>query len=176
MKHLEIVKWGKKRTPICPHCEATNITPRKSRKWFYHCNNCNKDFTVLFDTIFERSNMPLPKWFALITMMLNARKGISSMELHRQLGVTYKTAWYSAMRIRCAMIDEGDLLEGIVEMDEAYIGGKPRKGNMADNVAGLSRVSTVKRGRGTKKIPVVGIVEREGKEKSSNRSGRSVDY
>jgi len=106
----------------------------------------------------------MPKWFMMIALMLNARKGISSMELHRHLRVTYKTAWYSAMRVRCAMIDEIDLLEGILEMDEAYIGGRPRKRNIPDNKAVLSNV-TVKRGRGTKKVPVVGIVERDGKKR-----------
>ncbi len=119
----------------------------------------------MYGTIFESSKLPLQKWFMLIALMLNARKGVSSMELHRHLGVTYKTAWYSAMRVRCAMIDETILLEGIVEMDEAYIGGKPRKRNAPDNQATLSTVTTVKRGRGTKKVPVVGIVEREGEKR-----------
>jgi IS1 family transposase len=100
--------------------------------------------------------------------MLNARKGISAMQIQRNLGVTYKSAWYSAMRVRCAMIEEigQNLLEGILEMDEAYLGGKPRKRlvHRKGKIAYLSNL-TVKRGRGTKKIPVVGIVEREGKKR-----------
>lgn len=87
-KHLEKVRWGNK--PICPHCQSDSITPRLARKHYYHCNGCNTDFTVLFGTIFEDSKLPLPKWFLLIAMMLNARKGISSKQLERQLGVTWK--------------------------------------------------------------------------------------
>lgn len=118
--------------------------------------------------------MPLPKWFQLIALMLGAPKGISSMQLHRTLGITYKSAWYSAMRLRCAMIDtDVDLLEGIIEMDETYLGGKPRKRNRikgtVDSAAMLSQIASspdrIKRGRGTKKVPVVGIVEREGKKR-----------
>ena len=157
------MRWGKK--PVCPHCGGTQVTKR-TRKFFFRCRNkaCKKDFTVLFGTIFEASKLELPKWFTLIGMMLNARKGMSAMQIQRNLGCTYKTAWYSAMRVRCAMIDEISMLEGIVEMDEAYIGGKPRHRNSPDNKATLSRLET-KRGRGTKKVAVVGIVEREGKKR-----------
>lgn len=170
-RHLEKTRWEGE--PKCPHCDSTRVKRRRTRKTFFHCNSCNKDFTVLFGSIFEDSKLPLPKWFMLITMMLNARKGISAMELKRQLGVTYKTAWYSAMRVRCAMIDETPLLEGIIEVDEAYIGGKPRKrnkkGESPDNEANLSSISTTfapsKRGRGTKKVPVVGFVERGGQKR-----------
>lgn len=104
--------------------------------------------------------------------MLNAKKGISSKQISRDIGVTYKTAWYSAMRVRCAMLDWGEQLEGIVEMDETYIGGKPRKRNQqgvtADNEANLGNVyqrddKRLKRGRGTKKVAVAGIIERKGK-------------
>lgn len=169
IKQLEKIRWGKK--PCCVHCNSTNITKRKKTiKW--HCNSCNKDFTALFGTIFESSRMPLPKWFQLIFLMLNAKKGISAMQIHRDIGVTYKTAWYSAMRVRCAMLDWGEMLEGIVEMDETYVGGKPRKRNnktiTADNVADLANVYErsdlrIKRGRGTKKVAVAGIVERKGR-------------
>lgn len=114
--------------------------------------------------------MPLPKWFQMIFLMLNAKKGISAMQIARDLGITYKSAWFAAMRIRCAMLDWGDQLEGIVEMDETYVGGKPRKRNKkaADNVPNLSTVydrddNRIKRGRGTKKVPVVGIAERKGR-------------
>lgn len=167
VEQLELVRWQGK--PCCVHCESTNLTKRKnSIKW--HCNGCNRDFTVLYGTIFEESRMPLPKWFQLIFLMLNAKKGISAMQIHRDIGVTYKTAWYSAMRVRCAMLDWGEMLEGIVEMDESYVGGKPRKRNhaSADNTANLSNLygkddKRVKRGRGTKKVPIAGIVERKGR-------------
>lgn len=187
IRHLEQVRWHGK--PQCPHCQSTSVTPRELRKKsnrgrkrkhpevprktpMYHCNSCNKDFTVLMGTIFEGSKMPLQKWFMLIALMLNARKGISSMQVSRDLGITYKSAWYSAMRVRCAMLDQASMLEGIVEMDEAYIGGKPRyRYNDKPNVANLSTVelsnkpNKSKRGRGTSKIPIVGIVEREGEKR-----------
>lgn len=161
LKHLEAVRW--KDGIICPHCNSDRIGERKNRPFYYHCNACNKDFTVLYGTIFEGSKMPLPKWFQLIALMLNAKRGISSKQIQRTLGITYKSAWYSAMRVRCAMIDDSvHLLEGIVEADEAYLGGKPRHRNTKDSTADLS-VMTTKRGRGTKKVPVVGFVERDGK-------------
>lgn len=119
-------------------------------------------------TIFEASKLPLPKWFMLVGLMLNAKKGISAMEIQRHLGTTYKSAWYSAMRIRCAMIDQIDMLEGILEWDEAYIGGKPRHrtgmGVTKSNQAHLNELTLEPEPR-TKKVPVVGIVEREGKKR-----------
>jgi len=185
IKYLEIVRWHGK--TVCPRCDSCSVTPRKfdslRNKYggtpIYHCNGCNKDFSVLTDTIFEASNMPLQKWFMLITMMLNARKGISAKNIERNLGVTYKTAWYSSMRVRCAMLDQAYMLEGIVEMDESYFGGKPRKrnkkGGYDDSTANIGYKSIEtdqwkktkktefpknKRGRGANKIKVVGMVER----------------
>lgn len=180
VKHLEKVRWNGH--PVCPHCNSDSVTPRAFKPKnkleefrntpMYHCNKCNKDFTVLYGTIFEGSKMPLTKWFLLISLMLHARKGISAMNLMRNLGVTYKTAWYSAMRVRCAMLDQADMLEGVVEMDESYFGGKPRKRNPLSHVAniGYTDVNTDdwqkgewiknKRGRGANKVKVVGIVER----------------
>ncbi len=116
---------------------------------------------MLTDTIFEYSGLALSKWFVVIGLMLNTKTGISAKEIQRNVGITYKTAWYSAMRVRCAMIDHCNIeLENVVEMDEAYIGGKPRKKYSKNpNDPNLSKV-TSKRGRGTKKTPVVGIVER----------------
>jgi len=162
--------WRTNACPVTQHQRWHRPVTVDWQKNLWHCNDCNKDSSVLYGTIFEESRLPLPKWFQLIFIMLNARKGISAMQIHRDIGVTYKTAWYSAMRVRCAMLDWGEKLEGIVEMDEAYIGGKPRKrnnGKSGDNTADLSNVFTkddkrIKRGRGTKKVPIVGIVERKG--------------
>jgi transposase-like protein len=183
--HLEKARWNGE--PICPHCESDSITPRalkkksnrgrkrknpeKPRKTpMYHCNGCNKDFTVLMGTIFEGTKMPLQKWFMLISLMLNARKGISAMNIMRDLGITYKSAWFSAMRVRCAMLDQAYMLEGIVEMDESYFGGKPRKRNAPNHIANLGYKGMktddwvdrrkFNRGRGSDKVKVVGMVER----------------
>lgn len=167
--HLEKVRW--KDEPICPKCESSRVYRRKKGiNW--HCSSCNKDFSVLKGTIFEGTRLKLPKWFQIIAIMLDAKKGISAKQLSRNVGLTYKTAWFSAMRVRCAMLDWGEMLEGIVEMDETYIGGKPRKrnqkGETKENVAFLSNVydredKRIKRGRGTKKVPVAGIAERKGR-------------
>ena len=167
--HLEQARWGDK--PTCNFCGSDNVRKR-NKGIMWHCNACLKDSSVLYDTIFEESRLPLPKWFQLIFIMLNAKKGVSAKQLSRDIGVTYKTAWYSAMRVRCAMLDWGDMLEGIVEMDETYVGGKPRKRSdgtlRSESTADLSNVFTktdnrIKRGRGTRKVPVVGIVERKGR-------------
>ena len=184
LEHLELVRWDNK--PTCPHCNSSSITPRalkkkstkgRKRKYpekvrktpLYHCNGCNKDFTVLMGTIFEGSKMPLQKWFMLVSLMLHAKKGISSMQISRDLGITYKSAWYSAMRVRCAMLDQADMLEGVVEMDEAYIGGKFRNRKGKSNVANIGYKEIEedawqhkRKGRNPveNKVAVVGIVER----------------
>jgi transposase-like protein len=93
--------------------------------------------------------------------MINAKQGIASAQIARDTGITYRTAWYACHRVRCCMIDNELRLEGVIEMDETFIGGKPRK-KFSDNQAGLSTV-TNKRGRGTKKVPAVAAVERKGK-------------
>ena len=109
-------------------------------------------------TIFHKTKLDLQKWFLAISLILNAKKGISSRQLARDLEVNKDTAWYMGMRIRRAMIEQSGLLQGIVEIDETYIGGKPRKGGGNNN----------KRGRGTSKTPVIAMVERGGKIKAKS--------
>jgi hypothetical protein len=120
----------------------------------YHCNACKTTFSATVNTIFHHTHLPLQKWFLAISLILNAKKGISARQLARDIQVNRNTAWYLGMRIRRAMMDsaERDLLTGIVEMDETFIGGKPRKGG-----------PPCPRGRGTRKQPVVGMIERGGK-------------
>ncbi len=149
--YLEQVRWQDK--PICPYCNSTNSTllPKEQR---HHCNNCNTTFSVTVNTIFHQTHLPLQKWLLAVSLVLNAKKGIAARQLARDLEVNKNTAWRMGMKIRQAMIDTGqrNLLTGLVEMDETYIGGKPRKGSGQHH----------KRGRGTKKTPVVGIMERGG--------------
>ena len=155
--HLEKVKWDGK--PICPYCKSARVSsaPKEKR---HHCNNCNTSFSVTVGTIFHKTKVDLQKWFVAISLVLNANKGISARQLGRDIEVTKDTAWFMAMRIRRAMAEYGDLLKGIVEIDETYVGGKPRRGTMNNpNADGTGN----KRGRGTTKIPVVGMVERGGK-------------
>jgi transposase-like protein/transcription elongation factor Elf1 len=147
--HLEKVRWNNK--PTCPYCKSTKQTPLKSTVRRFHCNNCNTSYSVLVGTIFQNTKLDLQKWFLAISLILNAKKGMAARQLGRDLEVTKDTAWYMGMRIRRAMYKDGELLRGIVEMDETYIGGKPRRGSQNN-----------KRGRGTNKIPVVGMIERNG--------------
>ena len=159
ISYLEKLRWGKK--PVCAHCGSDKVYKRKgSIKW--HCNNENKDYSVLYGTIFENTRLPLPKYFQVIFLMINAKQGISALQLSRDIGITYRTTWYACHRVRCCMIDNELRLEGIVQMDETYIGGKPRKSYSKDaSSANLSQVIN-KRGRGTKKVPAVGIAEKKG--------------
>lgn len=158
--YLEKLRWGKK--PVCVKCGSFHVTKRK-RSIKYHCNSCNKDFSVLVETIFEDTRLKLPKWFEIIFLMSTAKMGISSAEIARMVGVKYQTAWYASHRVRCAMIDNELRLEGMVEFDEAYIGGKKRKIKKTEaNKAVLSTI-TEKRGRGTSKVPIVGTVEKKGR-------------
>src|ERR1700751_2603291 len=118
INYLETMKWDKK--PCCSYCKSHSVTKRK-KSFRYLCNNCNKSFSVLVGTIFENTKLPLPKWFLAIALILNAKKGISSRQLSRDLGVNKNTAWYIQMRIRAAMQeDDKELLNGIIEIDETY--------------------------------------------------------
>lgn len=163
--HLERIRWNSK--PTCPYCQSQSSSPypQKSR---HHCNNCNTTYSVTVGTIFHHTHLPLQKWFLAISLILNAKKGIAARQLARDLEVNKNTAWYLAMRIRNAMTEstQRELLHGIVEMDETYIGGKPRKGNGGNRP---------KRGRGTSKTPVVGMVERGGDVKAKVVKNRKLD-
>jgi len=158
VEHIEKIKWGDK--AICPYCGSAHCSTMKQEKGYginrYHCNKCNATFSVLVGTIFQDTKLELQKWFLAISLISNAKKGISSRQLARDLEVNRNTAWSMQMRIRKAMRQDGaELLKGIIEMDETYIGGKPRKGT-----------GFHKRGRGTDKTPVVGMIERGGNVKA----------
>ncbi|MDE2105886.1 MAG: IS1595 family transposase [Patescibacteria group bacterium] len=127
---LERTRWAKDR--FCPHCgsvESYSLTPRKegtkTRKGLYKCKACRKQFTVTVGTIFEGSHIPLHKWMMAVHLMTSSKKGISAHQLHRMLGITYKSAWFMAHRIRYSMTQEpmAKKLRGIVEVDETYISG-----------------------------------------------------
>lgn len=112
--HLEKVRWGNK--PRCPYCQSTKATPMpKERR--YHCNNCNTSFSVTVGTIFHHTHLDLQKWFLGISLILNAKKGISSRQLARDLGVNKNTAWYMGKRIRKAMFEQRELLQGIYPLE-----------------------------------------------------------
>jgi transposase-like protein len=132
-EYLEHQRWPN--GAACPKCGTVNpyVLERKTKsknkvQKLYKCRACRKQFTATIGTIFEDSHIPLNKWFAAIFTMCASKKGVSAHQLHRMLGVTYKSAWFMAHRIREAMRDKGIFvpLSGTVEADETYIGGKSR--------------------------------------------------
>ena len=108
----------------CPHCGSEKITARRgTRIGYYRCRDCKEEFTVRTGTIFERSHVKLHKWIYAMYIRATARKGVSSMQLAKGIGVTQKTAWFMLGRLREACGDDIGKLGGIIEIDEAYIGG-----------------------------------------------------
>ena len=174
---LEQLRW--KNGVVCPHCDAERAYKLeakeggKMRKGVWKCGNCRKQFTVTVGTIFEGSRIPLGKWLMAIHLICASKKGISALQIMRQLWPEdgrkkshYKTAWFMCHRIRYAMGEEPlrTKLKGVVEADEAYFGGRisnmhykdrERRG-MLKGVSGLSKI----------KAPVVTLVEREGRVKT----------
>ena len=166
--HLESIRWPE--VALCPLCNSDRVARKqegqKVGRW--NCHNCTSSFNVLSGTIFQGTRVPLQKWFLAISLMANAKKSLSSCQLARDLDITQQTAWYMQQRIRAAMAGaDGELLQGIIEADETYLGGKPRhKGDHN------------KRGRGASgKTSVVGAVQREGEvraEVTDDTKGRTV--
>ena len=120
--YIESRRWPD--GPHCPVCDAGDRITTRKRPGYYRCNACKEDFTVRTGTIFERSHVPLQKWLFAIYLLLTARKGISSLQLSKQISVTQKTAWFTLHRLREACGTDLDKLRGTVEIDETYIGGK----------------------------------------------------
>jgi len=110
----------------CPRCKGKTISRIKARDQF-DCDSCRYQFSVMSGTIFHDSHLPLPKWFVATFLLCEARKGFSANQMKRTIGVSYKTAWYLCHRIRAAMKDaDNPLMDGTVEMDETYVGGKQK--------------------------------------------------
>ena len=146
--------------PFCPLCGGMSVARKAdgARVGRWNCFDCKSSFNVLSGTIFSKTRIPLQKWFLAICLMTNAKKSLSSPQLARDIELTQPTALYLQQRIRAAMLtDAAPLLYGIVEADETYIGGKPRRSNRPEDHKPNPR------GRGTKKTPVVGVVERGGR-------------
>jgi transposase-like protein len=149
--------------PVCPHCgvinQATKLQGKAHRPGVYQCNACREQFSVTVGTLYERSHIPLNKWLAATHLMMASKKGMSAMQVHRMLGISYKTAWFLCHRIRESLRDTkpGIPLGGenkVVEADETYVGGKEANKHKSKRSPGQQG------GKG--KEAVVALVERSG--------------
>lgn len=151
-EHLEKLRWNGK--PICPHCQHDKVYKTKAG---YKCadQKCYKKFTVLVGTFFENTKIPLSKWFVAIYITTSHKKGISSLQLSGDISVTQKSAWFMLQRIREMLkANAPDMLEGTVEVDETYFGGKEKNKHKSKKI-GLSGTAG--------KQAVIGACERKGK-------------
>ena len=146
-QYLEQRLWNGK--PVCPHCKNDEKIYRYKNGKLFKCSSCKKQFQVTTNTIYEFSNLPLQKWFLAFYLISTHKKGISSIQLSKFLGITQKSAWYLAHKIRYMLLYNTTQkpLKNIIECDETYVGGKYRG----------------KRGRGSEnKTPVFGMLQRNG--------------
>lgn len=143
LKYLEKLRWPT--GPVCPYCNE-KVTYRYPDGKRLYCYDCSRAFSVTVRTIFHKTRLPLQKWFAAVSIVLNAKRGHPARQLARDIGVTKDTAWYMAMRIREAMGQDKIMLEGLVQADECVIGGANKNRHMDKKVRGVQ-------GRGAFKDP-----------------------
>jgi transposase-like protein len=152
VEFLEQQRW--EGVPVCPRCgvldvyKMTGVDGARNKDYRWRCRGCKQMFTVRTDTVFEESRLPLRVWVYAFWRACASKKGISALQLKREMEISYKSALFVLRRIRHGLGHDGSKLTGTVEADEVYLGGKPPRGS--------------KRGRGTPRIPVVGMVQRGG--------------
>lgn len=185
VQYFEGVRWQGK--IVCPYCSSKDKSKR-NKDMRFHCKSCRKSYSVTTGTKLHNTRLPLKTWLYSFSIVTDAKKGVSALQLQRNIGVSYPTAHKMYMKIRGLMYEAPNKLQDVVEMDETFIGGKPRKfpnpnclkpkqrEKLNERVSELKKQGfqfkkgtrkvacavDVKRGRGTKKIPVVGIVQRNG--------------
>lgn len=161
VEFMERKRWGA--NPSCPHCGSLSVYKMQDAKngqrqanYRWRCNDCKNQYTVRIGTVFEDSRIPMRHWCYGFWRAATSKKGVSALEIHRHTGLSYKSALFMLHRIRFAMADSVDgPLKGDVEVDETYVGGKPRyRGNRPGPR------------KGDKKTPVIAMVERQGRVKS----------
>ena len=187
VNYFESIRWGA--IPKCAHCDSEDVSPMQ-KDFRRKCYGCDKMHSVTVNTHLHNTKLPLKTWLCAISIISDAKKGLSARQLQRNIGVSYETAWLMYHKIRKLMHRYVELT-GVVEMDETYVGGKPRKGRGQDKInlrdeeiAEFDRAAKIykyefpelkegdykkpytqkphKRGRGTEKIPIVGMVSRKG--------------
>jgi len=156
---LEDLRWNS--TPVCPHCGSVNKNHYKLNtkgvfNGLYKCKDCRERFTVTVGTMFEGSHVPLRKWFIAIYIFSAHKKGISSIQLGKDLGITQKSAWFMLSRLRANFQAKSDFkFEGIVEADESFIGGKNKNRHANKKIQGSQGRSAAD------KTPVIGVAQRQ---------------
>ncbi len=190
IEFLEAVRF--KDGAYCPHCGSVKVAKKSEKRndkeyesgliirekqliGRWNCHDCKSSFNVLSGTIFQGTQIPLQKWFVAISIIMNAKKSLSSHQLARDIGVAQSSALFLMERVRAEMAtDNKTLLKVIVEADETYAGGKPRKKNKRSDDDNSE--DKPKRGRGTQKTPIIGAVERGGlkAEVAKDLTGRGI--
>jgi transposase-like protein len=160
VEFFEAQRWGD--SPACPHCQGKDVykmTDRdgtRNKRFLWRCRGCGEQFTVRINTVYEESRLPLKHWAYAFWRVCSSKKGASALEIKRHCNISYKSALFLMHRVRFAITDDPKnpppKLGGTLEVDETYCGGKPRP---LDGIIS-------KRGRGTKKTPVVAMVQRNG--------------
>lgn len=159
VEFIEKQRWGNQ--PVCSHCGCIDVSRMKAsdgtrnKRFLWRCHGCKKQFTVRVGTVMEDSRIPLRHWCYAFWSACSSKKGVSALQISRECNLSYKSALFLMHRIRWAMATPrpDDKFTGTVEVDETYVGGKPRN----------KHGGIVKAGRGTKKTPVVAIIERPGR-------------
>lgn len=124
VEFFESIRWPT--GPACPVCQSADVVPKSGHPFFYRCRACRKQFSAKFGTVLQASPLPVRVWLHATYKVVIARKGVSSLQLSKELGITQKATWHLVHRLKEACRSQPDPLSGVVEVDETYVGGKAR--------------------------------------------------